>query len=114
MADYGLAVASENNDLVAGIEAMVFARMAALTGNGADVQRQIAGFTLLDRLVHEASFDEYRDELRGEAVAIVSLLADAGDADSDRLLPLFAETVSARANEVAKIVRERIIELGDC
>jgi len=99
----------ETRDLVAAVEGLTFARMAAARGDIGDEGQLLGLLALAEALVADApEWSEYRDQLCGEALAVVSRLADAGWDDADLALPSLTKESSARAVEFAREIRERM------
>ena len=88
------------------IEGLIFARLAAAQGGEDDVANLLILMgTACEMLEGDEDWSDYTDALNGEALAIVSLLAERGVDWADRVLPAMAEYSTSRAAELAKIVR---------
>lgn len=87
-------------------EGLVFARLAAAHGDISDQGRAINMLNLLAGYLGE----EAAEEQIGEAVARISLIADAGVELADILLPDLAASISSDAMAQAKCFRSRITD----
>ena len=95
LADRGVDAVNEG-DPVALAECLTFARMAAARGGVEDYGRLLALLQLgQDILADSPDWVEYHDMLAGEALATVSLLADAGVEIASDFLPAMADDTSA-------------------
>lgn len=95
-----------DGDFSSVMEGLVFARLAAAQGGEDDVvSLLILMGTACEMLEGEDNWSDFTDALNGEALAIVSLLAERGVDWADRVLPAMAEYSTSRAAELAKIVR---------
>jgi len=113
LARLGEQIAIEEGDIAATIEALVFARMAAARGTMDDAQRLMGLLALAEGIVAgDPQWSDYRDQLNGEAMAVASLLADAGNRDAELALLSLGRTASCQANLNALDIRERLLGGG--
>ena len=80
--------------------------LAAAQGGEEDVANLLILMgTACEMLEGQEYWSDYSDAINGEALAIVSLLAERGVDWADRVLPAMTEYSTSRAAELAKIVR---------
>jgi len=104
----GREIAIEDGDIAATIEALVFARMAAVCGTSDDTRQLLALIGFAEELIAcDPQWTEFRDQLRGEAIAIASQLADAGFEEAGLTLLLLSETASIQARHNSMEISER-------
>jgi hypothetical protein len=98
-----------NGDIIAGIEGLVFARLAAVKGDVDDTRRLLH---LLNEVREVAEVtpecEYYADELGGEIVAQVSLLADSEVEGADAALVELARQSNPRIMEIATEIEDRM------
>lgn len=110
LARKGAEVAAENGDDLGMHEALVFARLAYARAN----DKQDAGLLIsLLALAQTIALSQFQvDSLQSEAIALASLLADAGDETAETWLgPLVENSTSNAAGEAAairKLMMERV------
>ena len=98
--------AVEDDDIAAAIEGLVLARFAAVHGDLSDTIHLLGLLGIAAELcADDPQWSEWRDNLQGEAMAIVSQLADAGIESADQTLCTLVETSSERATVFAKEIR---------
>lgn len=88
------------------MEGLVFARLAAAQGNEEDIANLLILMgTACEMLEGEEHWSDYTDALNGEALAIVSLLAERGVDWADQALPAMTQYSTSRAAQLAKVIR---------
>jgi hypothetical protein len=109
LAKLGERMLVEQLDITAGFEGLVFARLAAVRGDIGDTGRLLAMLALAEGMIADCpEWDEQSDQIRGECIAIVSRLADAGIDMADAGLPGIVANAGPQAVEIAKSIRERM------
>lgn len=99
-----------NDDPVAAIEAVTYARLAAASGDVSDQARLIVLLGQVGSMLGGA-LPQYRIALTAELLARVSLLADGGHDIADERFPALVEQASPEALEYSKLLRERFIQI---
>lgn len=109
LSDMGARQLAVCGDLQAGIEALVFARMAATIGNDGDSGTLLILLALMNtELEGQDLWPAYREQLQGEAIAVASRLADAGNDLADKVLPAMVADADANVTDIAKDIAARM------
>lgn len=87
-------------------EGLIFARLAAAHGDVSDDERVVGMLTLTAWLCGEGN----AAELRGEAMARVAMLADAGDEAAEFQLASDAEQATPEIMALAQLYRGRMLK----
>ena len=93
-------------DFASVVEGIVFARLAAAHGAEEDIGNLLMLIGAACKMLEgEEMWGDYMDALHGEALALVSLLAERGIDWADQFLPAFMDASTPRAAQLAKIIR---------
>ncbi|MBM0169670.1 hypothetical protein [Altererythrobacter sp. C41] len=112
IAERGIAHAVEHCDVLAAMDAAVFARLAAAHGMRDDQGRLLSILAIVGDLATEDEVD-LRESLAAESLALISLLADDGEECADQFLLSIAEHSTPTAVELSKHLRAAMLDKGE-